>query len=87
MKSRTQTNPISVDKSTHVLKKKKKFFFRLKQAGLLPLFRSTQLWKSFIPDFIKLGWMEYWGKVVKSRVMDSRARETESELSTLVVTI
>lgn len=29
MKSRTQTNPISVDKSTHVLKKKKNFFFQI----------------------------------------------------------
>lgn len=88
MKSRKQTNSINVDKSTHVLKKKKKLF-RLKQAGPLALFRSAQLWENFCTWLHQIGVGGVLGEAreaVKSEVMDSRAAELRTELSILTVT-
>lgn len=83
MKSRKQTNPINVDKSTHVLKKKASFHIETgRTSGTLQICTAAGKFYIWLYQVVAGRVLGRAREVVKAEGMDSGAAEPGMELST-----
>lgn len=88
MKSRKQTNPINVDKSTDGLKKKTSFPMEThRTTGTFQLCTAAGKFYTWLYQVRAGRVLGIAREVLKSKVMDSGAAERGTELSVLAVTI